>query len=794
MTISPSARNIAVLLCIGLTSSACAQTIPTAQPYDFKPVRIVGGGYSPGLIGHPAAPGLLYLRTDIGSAYKWNLGANQWIPLTDYHSPANYNLNGPESIALDPTDPNRLYIAAGMYTGGPKAFLVSGDQGATFAEYPAPFRMGANNNGRAAGERLAVNPFNPSQLFMGTRLNGLWKSEDGAQTWTQVSSFPVASSNDGFGVQWVVFDPQHADTIYAGTYTDNLIYQSTNDGASWSPLPGQPLTWPFSVASGTRAPSANRALVNPDGNLYVTFGDQPGPNTMNYGLVMKFNPADSSWTNITPAFNNADGQSGPRGGFVGLTEDPNQPGVVAVSTFDRWYPVDTIYVTRDGGLSWVDLGHVTSAGGVDGIVQGQFYMDPSVFAIAPWLTFGNTSSPQSPTPTARFGWWISALLLDPTNPEHLMFATGATIYATDNLSAAFAGTPPTWYVQALGVEETAVLALISPTDGAHLLSGVGDIGGFRHDDFGTATQMFTNPVAVTVGSLDWAGQNPAMIARVQNPSRASTSPCNYGALSSDGGTTWSPFGGCALGGNSGNGGSIAIDASGTTLMWTASSGSSVPQYATTAGVGASWTTTTGLPARYVAVADKVSPHVFYAFGGGSFYSSASDNGAAFTKVNTTTLPSGNGAITASFATAGDLWLAVGNSGLYHSTDGGVTWTKLPNVSAANSLAIGAAAPGSAVPSVFLYGTASPLGLQAIYRSDDNGASWLRINDDAHQYGGPTLIQADPRVYGRVYLGMNGRGIISGDISQSFLNSVSSARSVKLKARQRAANKMRAAEP
>ena len=36
-------------------------------------------------------------------------------------------------------------------------------------------------------------------------------------------------------------------------------------------------------------------------------------------------------------------------------------------------------------------------------------------------------------------------------------------------------------------------------------------------------------------------------------------------------------------------------------------------------------------------------------------------------------------------------------------------------------AIGAAAPGGTVQSVFLYGTDSPLGIQAIFRSDDNGA-------------------------------------------------------------------------
>ena len=44
--------------------------------------------------------------------------------------------------------------------------------------------------------------------------------------------------------------------------------------------------------------------------------------------------------------------------------------------------------------------------------------------------------------------------------------------------------------------------------------------------------------------------------------------------------------------------------------------------------------------------------------------------------------------------------------------------------------------------------------------------WLRINDDLHQWGwtGQT-ITGDPRIYGRVYIGTNGRGIIYGDISR-----------------------------
>jgi oligoxyloglucan reducing-end-specific cellobiohydrolase len=774
-TLKPS-TFIATLLVLLLTASSLwAQR--GSDKYEYRPVTILAGGYVPGLIAHPTEPGLIYARTDIGSVYRWEPWNRSWRPLTDFNSPQDYNLNGPESIALDPNDPNRLYIAAGMYAySNCCAFLVSTDRGTTFKTYPAPFEMGANFDGRAAGERLAVNPFKPNELLMGTRFNGLWVSEDHAQTWKQVSSFPVQSSADTYGVQWVLFDPKTPGTIYVGSYTKATVFVSTNDGATWAALPGQPIAWPFPVNGGTNPPAPERALIDGDGDLYVTFDDLPGPNVIHYGIVEKYKPATKTWTNITPP-PDVPYQSAPQGGFVGLSQDPARPGTVAVSTLDRWYPVDTVYLTHDGGSNWINLGLTTSSTGDDGPPFGNYYFDPSVYThTSPYLTFGNTNSPNSPNPSAKFGWWISGLLIDPTTPDHLMYGTGATIYGTDNVSVADVGTSPRWFAQVKGIEETAVLALISPTTGAHLLSGVGDIGGFQHRDFDVspAAGMYRNPVATTVGSLDWAGQLPSFIVRAQAPSTASTSPCNYGAFSTDGGTGWSPFPTCAQGANSGNGGIVSADASGTTVMWTPSS-SGVAQFST--DNGRTWISTTGLPALSPVYADKVTPQLFYSFSstasGGTFYRGAVDtahDAATFSEVNTTPLPvsancngSGCGVVDVNWARSGDIWLPLGSNGLYHSTDGGSTWMKLPNVAHANSVAVGAASPRTHQQAVFLYGEASPIQAMAVYRSDDSGKSWVRINDDAHQYGGPTLIQADPRVYGRVYLGMNGRGIIYGDL-------------------------------
>ena len=119
---------------------------------------------------------------------------------------------------------------------------------------------------------------------------------------------------------------------------------------------------------------------------------------------------------------------------------------------------------------------------------------------------------------------------------------------------------------------------------------------------------------------------------------------------------------------------------------------------------------------------------------------------------------------------GDLWV-VGEA-LCHSGDGGRTFREIPNhppISARSSIipmSFGKAAPGKDYPAIFVANQrGSDSAAAGIYRSDDKGATWVRINDAQHQWGNRfECLSGDPRIYGRVYVGTNGRGILYGDIA------------------------------
>src|SRR5262245_66482651 len=128
----------------------------TTQTTIWRNVAIGGGGgFVPGIVFNTSERNLIYARTDIGGAYRWDQSAGRWIPLLDWIGFDDWNLTGVDSIATDSVDPNRLYIAAGTYTNEwtnqNGAILRSSDRGNTFQRTNLPFKVGGNMPGRSMG-------------------------------------------------------------------------------------------------------------------------------------------------------------------------------------------------------------------------------------------------------------------------------------------------------------------------------------------------------------------------------------------------------------------------------------------------------------------------------------------------------------------------------------------------------------------------------------------------------------------------------------------------------------------
>jgi hypothetical protein len=90
----------------------------------------------------------------------------------------------------------------------------------------------------------------------------------------------------------------------------------------------------------------------------------------------------------------------------------------------------------------------------------------------------------------------------------------------------------------------------------------------------------------------------------------------------------------------------------------------------------------------------------------------------------------------------------------------MVFAKMAGIDQGNGIGFGAPPPGKTEPAIYLAGIVD--GVEGVFRSDDAAASWVKISDDAHQYGWPHTVIGDPRIYGRVYLGTNGRGILYAD--------------------------------
>ena len=749
---------------------AASRQVSAIGATTWNSVKFGGGGYVSGLIFHPTSPHVLYARTDIGGAYRWNQQTSTWTPITDGlgFGAAESRFHGVESIAVDPTNDQLVYMATGMYTfEGNGRLYISSDRGDHWTHVDLPFPIGGNNSGRAMGERLMVDPNMPSTLFYGSRTAGLWKSTDSGQTWAQVSSLATATMSQdqvnavggsAMGVELVVYDTdvrgphkgnKHTQgngtatrTIYAAIAPDyasvaglsSNMYKSSDGGATWTPV--------ATPVSGYHIPHMVRA---DDGMFYVVFTQGKGPGAGGPARLYKFD--GSNWTLLK----SEDPTGGTNFGMAGLSVSGSgattRIALGVSNSWGNWNGQQIVQLSDDAGQTWREIEA----------------MNPGVTASG----------------------WVDDVEIDPSNADHIMHVHGGGIIETWNASAA----TPVWSSAINGIEETAAIAIATPPAGApyQFINSSGDVGAWVDTDLATTPTLGPNLGWSNGNSADMAWSDPLYMASVGVVNSTGNA---YGYWSGDGGKTWASFASLPQGAQNTAGESNIVVTARNKAVWAPAN--SVPSYTT--DNGATWTQTNlpplspvGINRAYRLVADRQNPNKVYAYNsGGAWWNQWSDTthfwystdgghtfteSAGFKTMGAMLTGFGNTSLAVNPNAEGDLWLADGDA-VFHSTDSGATWTKLsnfasvwgtpagfvPQVQGATLVALGKAAPG-ATYSAAIYVVGVVNGQWGVYRSDDGGASWTRFNDDAHQYGGIGVMAADQNVYGRIYFSGTGRGLI-----------------------------------
>jgi len=710
-------------------------TTHNGELYEWSDVKIGAGGFVTGIVIHPQAADIVYARTDAGGLFAWNPVNMSWKQLLRGDNLPEKVSDSIESVAIAPSDPNIVYAAAGAYTKDDQNPIINGtllkssDRGNTWQVLNLKLPMGGNEPWRWAGERLAVDPNNSNVVYFGSRLNGLWRSSDGGKQWSQVdtSMVPLGESHPetdrGAGVTYVVFDPSSGTVdgktkvIYTGV-SGKGIYRTTDAGTTWQLL--------------TQGPESNlvpqQGVVNTKGELITTFyKEEKDPR----GAVWKFNQA--GWQDITPE---------PGKNYSPVAVDSNKPDTIFVVT----YPMSPtgIYRSDDGGKSWVTLNNILDK--------------------LPWW------------PDWSFWTITGGIAISPFHPGEVWLTNGIGICKTEDGYS----NKVKWSATVNGIEETVTFDAISTPKGASLITAIADFDGFRHESLDAFPLRSHGGGFSTTTSLAYSSGDPNFIVSVgANHHDPQTMRAGF---SRNNGRTWQNFASIKKGTHPKDlvFGNIAVSATDPqNIVWQPTNSKS--PYFTKDG-GNTWNRInffeqnnissnihTHLWNRQQALAaDSTKEGTFYLYHYEKGLLLRTDNGGETWQIVNQTLPKGvwDGANVKSVpAMAGEVWLSFKDKGLYHSSNFGQDFIKLPMVEEAQALGFGKSAANSSYSTVFVQGKVN--GDSGVFRSTDLGKSWVQIADYPNGYFGKVRVVAgDMNVFGRVFVGTGGNGFLYGQIKSS----------------------------
>ncbi len=269
------------------------------SPSGWRHLWIGGGGYIDGL-STPPSTGVRFARTDAGGVYVWSAGMWQQLITSSILPASDSGANGHglniDEISGCNDDATCAYLYYGGYVFFSSTINTSDPSGIKFCRDSGnlPQQTADTNNlfnTRGEGSTLAVDPNNKNHVILGTTVNGLYETFNGATcnpTWTQISSGLIPTS--GAKGYRIAFDSTSTMTCHSGSGTCSKkayiwtsggiagVYATANAGASWTLTSSGPTS-----VSRMKVSSATLGA----GNVWVTDSN---------GGIWRFSGA--SWANI----------------------------------------------------------------------------------------------------------------------------------------------------------------------------------------------------------------------------------------------------------------------------------------------------------------------------------------------------------------------------------------------------------------------------------------------------------------------------------------------------------------
>lgn len=729
---------------------------------EWGTVKIGGGGFVSGIV---TGKKVMYARTDVGGAYKYDYSKKEWVQLMEFVNEQDRGFLSVDAICIDPNNDDNVYMLCGCayFSSERTVIFKTTDGGETWKEIDITdlIKVHGNGYGRQCGEAIAVDPDNSDIIYCGGDTDGLIMSKDAGETWEYVDSFNELGlfTNE---IKWPTWSDTIEKTTEGADYVNcngiatiaienGKVYVGISDttiGANvyvadvgkdnWKPLSSDLPTNAF----------PSRINKDSEGNLLICY---VGGLTFNGtgGGIYRYNIKDSSVTEISPTENSF-------GACVSMPDNPDELiattcGVWSGQMYDKddWANElvcygDWIYRSFDGGETWESL--------VPG--QAKYWEGPLE---ADYIQ------------TSGYDWiknkaihWCGALVLDPCDSERMLVTSGNGVFASDNIWSEL----PQYYFHPDGIEEVVALDMIS-VPGGDEFSAIGDYDGFRHTTVHESGQQHKPNMGSTAAIAYCPSDTDVMVRYAEN--------ANKSYYTTDGGKTWQAMASPKTGGKA----AITKLKDGTYRFFHSST---MGQAEYSDDYGSTWTsisTISNVSSTIYFCVDLKNPAYVYAYSYN--YNSydpntpkeyklfvSDDYGANFTAQNVATYDQCDSAARIAYLDEGKIALAAGWYGLYIASDYGKNIEKT-DVFYCKTVGYGAPEKDGGINTLYMYGKPAETDPEGVYRSTDGGKNWICINTDK-LYGGTgngNFLIGDMNEFGTVYMSTVGCGIVYGKIASDI---------------------------